>query len=399
MNKVELPSKLAPLFRPSRYKILHGGRGSGKSVGVARALLIQAAQQPHRVLCAREFQVSIRDSVHKLLSEEIEAMGLSGFYDIQQTVIRGMNGSEFIFKGLRHNITEVKGMQGITRCWVEEAQAVSDESWEILGPTIRGDGSEIWVTMNPYLETDPTYRRFVASSRPDAVVIRLNWSDNPWFPAELEAERRHLLGIDPQAYAHVWDGACLQLSEAAVFGRRVSVEAFDTPEDVDRFFFGADWGFSQDPTALIRCFIRDDCLYIDHEAFGIGVEIDHLAEKVFDKVPGSRDWPIKADSARPETISYMRRQGFAIDAAEKWPGSVEDGVEHLKGFRRIIVHPRCRRIAEEFRLYSYAVDKQTGDILPKLVDRFNHGIDAVRYSLDQYIMRRGGMGVWARLAG
>lgn len=381
----------------ARYKVFYGGRGGAKSWAFARALLIFADRWNLRILCAREFQNSINDSVHRLLCDQIDMLGLSHRFEVTLTSIRNTEtGSQFLFKGLRHSVQEIKSLEGVDICWVEEAQSVSKDSWEILIPTIRKEGSEIWISFNPLDETDPTYQRFVVTPPPMTVVEKVGWQDNPFFPATLDAERRHMMATDPEAYDHVWEGQPRTLSDAVIFGRRVSVETFDTPVEGVRFFYGADWGFANDPTALVRSWVDGETLFIDHEAFGYGVEIDETAQ-LFDSVPGARDWPINADCSRPETISYMRRQGFQIDAAEKWPGSVEDGIAHLKGFKRIVVHERCKHIAQEFRLYSYKVDKQTGDILPIIVDKHNHGIDALRYSLDGYIQRRGGMGVWAKL--
>lgn len=388
--------KFAPLLKPARYKIFYGGRGGAKSWIIARVLIRLAAQNKLRILCARQFQTSIADSVHRLLCDQIEAMGLSDQFKITDKSIESLTGSEFLFKGLEKSIREIKSLEGIDIAWVEEAQSVSNSNWEILIPTIRKEGSEIWVSFNPDDENDATYQRFVVNAQPDWVVVKVGWEDNPWFPSTLEKERQHMLATDPEAYEHVWGGSPRKISGAIIFGKRVSFETFETPQGV-RFHHGADWGFANDPTALVRSFIQDECLFVDQEAFGYGVEIDETPA-LFRSIQSSDLWPIKADGARPETISYMRRHGFNIDAAEKWPGSVEDGVAHLKGFKRIVVHERCKHVAQEFRLYSYKVDKQSGDILPIIVDKHNHGIDAIRYSLDGYIQRRGAMGVWAKLA-
>lgn len=388
--------KFAPLLKQARYKVFYGGRGGAKSWIIARVLIRLAAQNKLRILCARQFQTSIADSVHRLLCDQIEAMGLSDEFKITDKSIESLTGSEFIFKGLEKSIREIKSLEGVDICWVEEAQAVTKDNWEILVPTIRKEGSEIWVTFNPDDENDATYQRFVVSPPPNSVVVKVGWEDNPWFPSTLDAERRHMLEVDPEAYEHVWGGATRKISDAIIFGKRVSFETFETPPDA-RFLHGADWGFAADPTALVRSFIQEETLFVDQEAFGYGVEIDETPE-LFRSVASSELWPIKADGARPETISYMKRQGFNITAADKWPGSVEDGVAHMKGFRRIVVHERCKHVGQEFRLYSYKVDKQTKDILPIIVDKHNHGIDAIRYSLDGFIQRRGAMGVWAKLA-
>jgi phage terminase large subunit len=239
--RAEFPDKLKCLFEPARYKVLYGGRGGAKSWGVARSLLIQAAQNPLRVLCAREFQNSIRDSVHKLLSDQVEALGLSYFYDCQNTVIRGLNGTEFTFEGLHHNVTKIKSYEGADRVWVEEAQAVSKKSWDILIPTIRKDGSEIWMTFNPEFEDDETYQRFVLDPPKSAKVVFINYQDNPFFPAVLEEERLELKRKDPDAYDHVWDGKCKNWVEGAIYANelraaydenRVREVPFDPAADV-----------------------------------------------------------------------------------------------------------------------------------------------------------------------
>jgi len=219
----EFPEKLACLFKPNRYKVLYGGRGGAKSWGIARALLIMASNKPLRILCARELQMSIRDSVHKLLSDQIAALQLSGFYEIQNASIRGLNGSEFSFAGLRSNVAQIKSYEGVDICWVEEAQTVSKGSWNVLIPTIRKDGSEIWVSFNPELEEDETYQRFVLHPPAGAVVEKINWSDNPWFPEVLRAEMEALKTRDHSSYLTVWEGLCRKSIDGAVFGNELAV--------------------------------------------------------------------------------------------------------------------------------------------------------------------------------
>lgn len=369
---LDIPKALLPLLQPARYKVMYGGRGAGKSFTVASWLVVLGLQRPLRVLCAREYQVSIKDSVHRLLADRIDALGLSAFYNVTQTSITSTNGTEFTFKGLHHNAQEIKSFEGADLCWIEEAQAVSAESWDVLIPTIRKQGSEIWLTFNPLSPDDATWQRFVKNPPPGAWVQKVLFSDNPWFPEVLDDERKHLQEIDPELYQHVWLGEPRTISDAQVFKGRYLVQEFDTPEDA-RFFHGADWGFSVDPSVLIRCFIRGNVLYVDREAYGAGVELDETPQ-LFDSIETSRKWAIKADSARPETISYMKRQGFKIEAAKKWAGSVEDGLAILKSFDKIIIHPRCVHAADEFYKYSYKVDKNNGDVLPIVVDANNHCI-------------------------
>ena len=383
-GKVQLPSAFQFVAQPARFKVAYGGRGSGKSWTIAQALCLLAVSKPLRILCARELQVSIRDSVHRLLADQIDRLGLGSFLEVQNTEIRGSNGSLFIFEGLRHNVTKIKSMEGIDICWVEEAERVSEDSWRTLIPTIRKPNSEIWVTFNPEQETDPTYQRFVKNPSPETVVRKINWEDNPWFPIELRKQMEYDYRVDPDSAAHIWGGECKKISDAQVLKGKWVIEPFEPETDWQGPYYGADWGFSQDPTTLVKVWIHNRRLYIEHEAYGVGVEITETPS-LFDSIPESRKHTIRADSARPETISYMRRQGFNIIAAKKGPGSVEDGIQHLRGYEKIIIHPRCKYASQEARLYSYKVDKLTGDILPVLIDANNHIIDAIRYSLEPII--------------
>lgn len=356
---------------------------------IARVLLRLAAQNCLRILCARQFQASIADSVHRLLCDQIDAMGLVDEFTITEKSIKSATGSEFIFKGLEKSIREIKSLEGIDICWVEEAQSVAATNWQILIPTIRKEHSEIWISFNPGEATDPTYQNFVVSPPENSVVVKVGWQDNPWFPATLEAERLHMQRTDTDAYQHVWEGECLAHSDAQVMRGKWRIDAFETPPVavIGRFYYGADWGFSVDPSTLVRCFILDRKLHIDHEAYGVGVEIDALPD-MFDLVAESRKWPIKADCSRPETISAVKRAGFNISAAEKWPGSVEDGISYLRAFDEIVIHERCKHVIEEARLWSYKVDKMTSQVLPVLKDGHEHCWDAIRYALDGYIAKK-----------
>lgn len=396
---LQFPAKLQCLFRPARYKVFYGGRGGAKSWGIARALVLIAASSKKRILCAREVQNTMRDSVHKLLKDQIETLGLMPWFTITENSIRSSPGSEFIFKGLRFDVQGVKSTEGIDICWVEEAQTVSQESWDVLIPTVRSDSSEIWVSFNPKETNDPTYQRFVVKPPPGAVVVEINYDDNPWFPGVLRREMEYCRSVDFDAYMHIWRGKPRKISAAAIFADKVLVEAFpdDLWEQADRLFYGADFGFSTDPSTLIRFFIVGNNLYISHEAYGLGIELDDMPA-FYDAVPGSRRWPIGADCSRPETISYLARQGFRIHAAEKWPGSVEDGITHIRRFEKIVIHERCKHMADEANLYSYKVDAKTNQVLPLVVDKHNHCWDAVRYGLDGYIQRAGEDKVWEKLA-
>lgn len=384
------------LFKPARYKVYHGGRGSGKSWAVAEALVRMAEATVIRVLCARELQSSIEDSVHRLLQDVIERTGMQDKFIVENKSIRSLSGSEFIFKGLRHNYREIKSTEGIDICWVEEAQTVSRDSWDVLRPTIRKEHAEIWITFNPDAETDPTYQDFVVNPQPNSIVHQVNFERNPYFPDVLRKEMESIKAIDDERYRHIWLGEPLKLSDAVIYKNRVIQQEFETPLGVD-YLHGLDFGFAADPTALVRCYVQDNDLYIDSEAGGYHIEIDDTPA-LLRTIDTAEHWPISADGARPETISYLNRKGFGVTPAKKWAGSVEDGIAHIQGFSRIIVHPRCVHTMNEFRSYKWKVDRTTGDIQPVPVDKDNHYMDALRYALHKYIRQRGGLGLWAAMA-
>jgi len=364
-----------------------------------------------RAVCIREIQRSLKESSKRLVEDKIQKLGVGKRFRVLTDQIETPGGGLIIFQGMQnHTADSIKSLEGYDIGWVEEAQAISQRSLRLLRPTIRKPGSEMWFSWNPENAEDPIDDLLRGPNKiKGATVVEANWKDNPWFPDVLRDEMLRDQERQTDDFDHVWGGGYLTIPHAVIFRGRVSVEAFETPPDVDRFFFGADWGFANDPTALIRSFIKDECLFIDYEAFGYHVELDDLpflfeggeaSDGVeYAGIPGAREWPIKGDAARPETISYMRRKGFNIEAAAKWDGSVKDGVAHLKGFKRIVIHERCAEMAREARLYSYKVDRVTGDVLPIIVDKHNHGWDATRYSLDGYIQARGGLGIWEKLAG
>lgn len=376
----QLPEWAERLWEPSRYKVMRGGRGSAKSRTAAAALLIQAVQEVHRVLCAREIQKSIKDSVKRLLDDEIDRLGLTDFFESTENEIRGKNGSLFIFAGLRNNTASIKSIEGVTRCWVEEAQTISQSSLNDLIPTIRAPGSEVWFTYNPRHATDPIDVMFKADELPpNTILLHVNWQDNPWFPDVLRDEMEYDRRRDMDKYLHIWEGQYQTSSEARVF-KNWTVEEFEVPKDA-LIRQGADWGFSVDPTVLVQCYIEGRTLYVPYEAYRVGCEIVDTPS-LFLTVPDSEKWPITADSARPETISHMQKNGFPkIMPAIKGAKSLEEGVEFLKSFD-IVVHPRCKHLIDELTLYSYKTDPLTGLVMPVLDDRDNHIIDALRYACE-----------------
>lgn len=377
----------APLLQPARYKGAHGGRGSGKSHFFAGLLVERCALEPGlRAACVREVQKSLKNSVKLLVEDKIREYALAGF-EILESEIRTPGGGIIVFQGMQnHTADSIKSLEGFDICWVEEAQSLSQNSLKLLRPTFRKRGSELWFSWNPDQPTDPVDALLRGDMPPSgAVVVKANYSDNPWLPQELKDDLADDFARDPEEAAHVWDGEYSQQSQARVF-RNWTVREFEAgPDAIHRY--GADWGFASDPSVLVRSHVEGRTLYVDYEAWQVGCEIDNLPS-LFDQVPESRKWAIRADSARPETVSYMRRHGFPrIVAAIKGPGSLEDGVEFLRAFD-IVVHPRCVNVIDELKKYSYKRDPHTEEILPVLEDKKNHTIDALRYALEE--LRRSG---------
>ena len=381
--EIKTPRWALPLLKPSRYKGAWGGRGSGKSHFFAELLIEEHICNPNQSsVCVREIQKSLSQSVKKLLEVKIEELGVGQYFDVQDSQIKSRRGNGLvIFQGMQnHTADSIKSLEGYDRAWVEEAQSLSQNSLDKLRPTIRKPESELWFSWNPNLHTDPVDQLLRGDVPPsDAIVAKVNWSENPWFPAVLKDEMEYDKRRDPDKYLHIWQGEYQRNSESRVF-RNWRIEEFDAKVD-DTLRFGADWGFASDPTVLIRCFIRGRTLYVDYEAYMVGCEINNIPD-LFMTVPESERYPITADSARPETISYVKKHGFPrIMSAVKGPKSLEDGVEWLKSFD-VVVHPRCKHTIDELSLYSYKVDKMTEQVLPVLQDKENHVIDALRYACE-----------------
>lgn len=398
MGKIEIvqpqaafPAKLHFLFEPYRYKVLYGGRGGSKSWGVARALLIQASNMRLRILCAREFQNSIAESVHYLLSSQIEALGLQSLYAIQNAVIAGRNGSEFIFAGLRNNPVKIKSLEAIDRVWVEEAQTVSKTSWETLIPTIRRDGSEIWVTYNPELETDETHQRFVVDPPSGAKVVKINWQDNPWFPEVLRREKDDLQARDPEAYDNIWEGNCRTTISGAIYGRelraadgdgRICKVPYDALKPVHTFF---DLGWADNTSIWFAQTVGAELRLIDYYA-NSQMPITHYISVMQQKgyVYGT-DW--LPHDAKAKTISsgrsveeIMVAMGRRVQIVPKL--SVEDGINAARTvFNRCYFDKdKCSEGLQSLRHYRYDVDPESQQLSGRpLHDWSSHGADAFRY--------------------
>ena len=348
--------------------------------------------EPLRILCTREFQNSIKESFHAELREAIASEPwLDQFYDVGVDYIRGPNGTEFLFRGLRHNTQGIKSLANIDITIIEEAEDVPELSWEVLEATVlRRKGSEIWPIWNPRDEGSPVDKRLRKHKPPQALVAELNYCDNPWFPQGLEQLRqRHQEDLDPNTYAHIWEGAYLVNSDRQVLGGKVRVAHFEPKPDWDGPYHGLDWGFSQDPLAVTRCWIHDRTLYVEKEAGGVGIEIDATATFVRNRIPGIENYEVLADCASPQNINYVQRHGLPrIRGAKKWAGSVQDGISHLRSYKEIVIHPDCPKTINESRLYSYKVDAKSGQVLADIVDAHNHYIDSIRYGLQPMIRKR-----------
>jgi len=392
--KAEFPQKLKCLFDPpkSRYRVLWGGRGAGKSHSIAKALLIKGAMNPLRILCAREFQTSIRDSVHKLLCDQIEDLGLQVFYDITDRTIRAKNGTEFNFVGLKNNVANIKSYEGVDICWIEEAQAVSSRSWDTLIPTIRKEGSEIWISFNPELETDPTYQRFIIHAPENSVVNKINWNDNPWFPETLRIEKDALKARDPEAYNMVWEGVCRQTVDGAIFAKemqmaeltgRITRVPYDATKPVHAIF---DLGWS-DATAiwflqfigmetrLIRYFEtnQETMSSILSKLQGFGYMYDTMW------LPHDAENKTLAGNGR-SIEEIVRNLGFKTRIIPKVP--IVDSINAARTIFSNCYFDRenCEEGLQALRHYRYEVDPDTKMFSrTPLHDQYSHGADAFRY--------------------
>lgn len=387
---IQLSAKLEFLFKPNRYKCAWGGRGAAKSWSFARALLIQAATTPLRVLCAREVQQSIADSVHRLLCDQIVSLGLDSFYRITQSAITGINGSEFIFAGLRQqDVAKIKSFEGVDRCWVEEAQVVSKKSWDILIPTIRKAGSEIWVSFNPELDSDETYLRFVVKPPDGAIVVAVNWPDNPWFPPELERERLDLKKRDPEAYENVWEGKPRAVVEGAIYkneilrvfvDKRLRAVPYDPMLKVHTVW---DLGFVRMPVTLVqRCGAELRIIeYIENEETDYAKTVAELATR---KYNWGYDWlPHDAASHSPHSgktpQQIVQQLGRKVQIVPKQ--DVEQGIKQAR-----LIFPRCyfdadkaSKLVERLKRYRRVVNQNTNEPGAPLHDENSDGSDSFRY--------------------
>lgn len=395
---VDFPDRLAFLFKPARYKCAYGGRGSGKSWGFARALLLEGAQKTIRVLCTREVQKSLADSVHKLLSDQIEAMGLSGFYEVQQNVIRGKNGTEFTFAGLQqHTVDSIKSYEGVDRVWVEEAHAVSKKSWDVLLPTIRKPGSEVWVTFNPQLESDETYKRFVTSPPPDCVAVLMNYTENPWFPQVLENERRHAQAtMKPEEYGHIWEGKCMPAVQGAIYFDEVAdAEAKGRIRDVPvdpllKTHAVWDLGWNDSMSIILVQRSASELRIVDYIEGSHRTLADYAADLKAMPLNWGNDYlphdgftkDFKTGKSAQEILQALQRKPVGDVQNPGVPRmDIEQGIRATR-----MVFSRCYfdknktgRLIECLKRYRRHINQQTNEPGQPLHDEYSHGADAFRY--------------------
>jgi phage terminase large subunit len=388
---IDTPRWALPLLEPARYKAAHGGRGSGKSHFFAELGVEEMIRDPDKsMVCIREIQKSLKYSAKRLIEEKIRQMGVTHLFDpIASEIRRNRGKGVMLFQGMQdHTAESIKSLEDFDIAWTEEAQSLSARSLKLLRPTIRGEGSELWFSWNPDQPEDPVddFFRGKRGAPDNSVVVYSSWKDNPFISEtllkEMQSDRKRL---DPEDFAHIWEGEYNFKSDAIIFAGKYTIDEFEPNEDWTPLH-GLDFGFANDPTAGVQCFVSDNVLYIRKEAGSVSLELDDTSPFIVRRIPEFAKYIVRADNARPESISYLKRKGIPrIKAVRKWSGSVEDGIEHIKSYDNIIIHPECEQTIKEFRLYSYKVDKRSGDVLPIVVDANNHYIDAIRYALDPLI--------------
>lgn len=385
---IKTPRWAVPLLAPARLKGARGGRSSGKSHFFAELAVEKMILDPDAsIVCIREIQKSLKFSAKKLVENKIRALGVSHMFNILTTEISRIGGTGvMIFQGMQdHTADSIKSLEDFDVAWVEEAQSISARSIELLIPTMRKTGSEVWFSWNPEKKNNAVEVLF--RERPRAVLVHANYTDNPWTTQEALDEALAMMASDIEKYNHIWLGGFNEVSEAQIFRGRYVVDDFTPGEEWDGPYYGVDWGFAKDPTAGVKAWVFDRVLYIEYDMARHALELDKTAPALIEALPGIADHVSRADNSRPDTISYVRRKGLPkLEACKKGKGSVEDGVEFIKSFNSVVIHPRCEDVKEEFDEYSYKVDRLSGDITPVIIDDFNHCIDSLRYALEP-IMR------------
>lgn len=387
--QIPTPRWAVPLLQKKRFKGAKGGRSGGKSHFFAELLIENLIHdKDYQAVCIREIQKSIKHSVKKLLVAKIKKLKVEHLFDVQLSEIRRRGGDGLIvFQGMQdHTADSIKSLEGFDLAWIEEANKLSAKSLEMLLPTIRKPGSEIWACWNPDQPTDPIDQLFSKELEPGSfILVTCNYTDNPFASKEVHEEAARHRRNNPDTFDHVWLGAYNKIAHAQVLRGKWREEQFDIGKDWGPPLFGSDWGFADDPTTLIQMYVHNRRLYVYKESYRNQLELDDIATAWRDDVPMVKRFTVRADNSRPETISHVRKHDINVISCEKWPGSVEAGIEHLRNYDEIVIHSNCVNTLREARLYRYKTDKRTGDILPDIVDKDNHCWDAIRYGLGPLI--------------
>jgi phage terminase large subunit len=400
---IRYPQKLEPSFfntSSNRYDTIvwHGGRGSAKSEALVLLGVVESFVDDGVILCAREIQKSISDSLYASIVAKITELNLQDKFNINQSEIINLDtGAKFIFYGLKTNVNSLKSIKNLRVILVDEAENVSQNSWDIIRPTPRYRNTRLYVVFNPRFETDPTYKEFVTNADENTLVTKINWRDNPWFPPSLERQRQRSLKGDIGKYNWIWEGDFLKISEKSVLGRQLSVDYFDIDESYGDPLIGIDWGFSGDPNVIVECYHRGNVLYLRKCGIKLRVPLRTTADWLKTKVPNVAFYPSRADCARPETINLVAEDLRLVKACSKWAGSIEDGVSLMQTFDKIIIHPKCgatqdeqEEIIAELYGYSYKVtnkDTPQQDVTAVIDDKSNNVADAIRYAIEPLIRK------------
>jgi len=376
-----------------RYIFLKGGRASSKSHEAAGYISERSFTETDlKIVCLREVQKSLKFSSKSLIEEKLKNYEVLHHYRPTRDELRKhTDDGLMLFQGMSDLTADnAKSLEGFALAWFEEAKNASQKSITTLKNTIRSEGAQVIFSWNPENEDDPI-EKFCneMADRDDVLVIHVNYDQNAFLSSTIKREIEEDRVRYPEDFDHIWLGGYNTRSDVRVFNRWSVEECAPTFDDT--LYYGLDFGFSQDPTSGLRAWVNEQekKVYIDYQVDGLGIETDHLPE-LLDRVPDSRKYTWIADCARPETISYLNRHGFIVKGSKKGAGSVESGVDWLRGYE-IIIHPRCKLLEKELRLYSYKVDR-AGNILPKLEDANNHCIDALRYALESIIKQESGGG-------
>ncbi|MEO0373209.1 MAG: PBSX family phage terminase large subunit [Cyanobacteria bacterium P01_A01_bin.17] len=387
-----LPDWTTPFFEHRRFKALYGGRGSGKSHFLAELLVARMVKDRDlQVICIREKQKSLNYSAKLLIQRKIKALGYSHLFDIQHTIIKRKGGDGLcIFQGMQdHTADSIKSLEGFGVAWCEEAATMSQYSLDLLIPTIRSPGSELWFSWNPEQPDDPVDQMFRGGDvSPRAIVKKVGFRDNPFLTDILKEEEQEARERDPEKHEWIWEGGYNVKSDAVIFSGKWRIDEFEVSKGWDGPYYGADWGFSVDPTVAIEAWVVGNQIYISRESYAYRLEIDRTAKRWIADIPGIQNHKVKADNSRSESISLVRRSGiYQLVPCEKWPSSVEEGIEWLKSYE-IVVHPECQNTILELKRYRYKTNR-AGEVTTQIVDKDNHAIDSLRYALGPLIRNQG----------